>query len=341
MPKFQKLNEDSRKAFEKMTLAADEKDQQIGVLFRQLGELQQQIQKERADTAQVTAKMELSQQDLEAQINELNKALEDAMTQVDGLDEERRSLKQQLTQTKEVLGESKATIAVLEEKSEVETNKLNGEMEELCRELEESQKGSEEVSQQLEGTKALLEEATCGQENAKSQATETSNVLNEIKNTLSNERLRREELERRVRELERDLQTTEEERDNARCNMLDLMIAKKSCIVGCVKGIVSVVKCMGNLFNSWETFVFSFAFVQPWMAKWRRNRSEPPPRSVKARTARNANATMTMGILPKRTLSVFQVFMIVMTSEHTRHLLQMMPQRMPSKSASPTKIEMD
>ena len=217
---FQSLNEDSAKAFEKLNQSIADRDQKVGELFQQLGNVQLELKEERASTTEALAQIQASKDSLAAENAELSKALEEAMNNVDNLDKDRKYLQQKLSEATESLNEAKQSNEAVQAESKVTLEKQAQELEDVCQELEQSEKQRQALHEQLVATQASLQDASSAQADAVNKNAESLEALKNIQLSLSEERLRREEVERRVRDLGHDLQTVSHERDSARSNML-------------------------------------------------------------------------------------------------------------------------
>lgn len=107
---FQMLNEDSHKAFHRMTHAADEKDRQIAELTQQLEQRQSEMTCELQRMVESNASLQQAQLNLIAEQKQLNDALEESMVQLDHVEKEKKELEKKLTKALQRLETANATV---------------------------------------------------------------------------------------------------------------------------------------------------------------------------------------------------------------------------------------
>jgi|UPI000581A959 kinesin family protein C1 len=185
---FQLLNEDSCKAYERMREEIGQKDSKIGELFKQLGDMQQQLDREICKSDELSDDLQKAKETMEKSSHELNSALKETVNRLEESEQEKVSLRIKLTDALEHI-ESAGAAKIEAESKTSETASALAELEEALKE--------ERESAMLARTRA--EEATSRAEQMEKE---------------TRERLLH------VQELEKELKVTVEERDDARCNML-------------------------------------------------------------------------------------------------------------------------
>ena len=107
---FQSLNESSSQAFEKMTVAAQEKDREIAALQEQLEASQQEVSTVTGDLSTANANLQQIKETLLAEQKTLNDALEESMVQLDQVEADKKELEKKLTKALKKLEETRSVV---------------------------------------------------------------------------------------------------------------------------------------------------------------------------------------------------------------------------------------
>lgn len=126
--RFQMLNEGSNKAFEKMTLAADEKDRQIAVLQQELEQSQQSMDVEHQRMIETNENLQQAKDKLISEQMQLNDALEESMLQLDHIETERKELEKKLAKALDLLEQAKNAVESKDSKTFLIVEGLKGQI---------------------------------------------------------------------------------------------------------------------------------------------------------------------------------------------------------------------
>lgn len=152
--------------------------------------------------------------DLELQVGDLCKALVETTNRVNLLSAENKSLHDQLAQASIQITDRQHQYEHLESVTKSEIDRLTQELNDVCKELEETE-------HKYTDAQSRLKELSC--ENIQSQASSSATLasLDHTEQLLMAERLRCEKSEERIIDLQRQLRSVCQERDDARTNMKD------------------------------------------------------------------------------------------------------------------------